>query len=71
MIFDFFVLANLVLCFVGLGQKLGIEGFLLAGKGRISATFGNAAYFSAYLLFTLFFIVFMYFQRQAKWQKIY
>lgn len=71
MIFDFFIIANLVLCVVGLGQKLGIEGFLLAGQGRISATFGNPAYFGAYLLFILFFIVFMYFQRQAKWQKIY
>ena len=71
LVFDFFIAGGLALCFVGLFQKLGVQGFFLAGAGRISATFGNGAYFAAYLLFLLFFIVFMYFQRREKWARIY
>jgi O-antigen ligase/tetratricopeptide (TPR) repeat protein len=71
LVFDAFIVANLALCFFGLFQKLGLEGFILAGKGRISATFGNPAYYAAYLLFSLFFIVFMFFQRQSKNWRIY
>ncbi|MFH0852586.1 MAG: O-antigen ligase family protein [bacterium] len=71
MVFDFFIAAGLALCFIGLFQKLGVQGFFLAGVGRISATFGNGAYFAAYLLFLLFFIVFMYFQRRRNLARIY
>src|SRR4030042_4893276 len=49
LIFDFFIAVSLLLSFFALGQKLNIQSFLLAGQGRVSSTFGNPAYFAAYL----------------------
>ncbi|OIO47375.1 MAG: hypothetical protein AUJ32_03085 [Parcubacteria group bacterium CG1_02_40_82] len=71
LVFDFFIIASLLLSFFALGQKLGIKSFLLAGQGRVSSTFGNPAYFAAWLLFILFFIAFMFFQKQSKKWEIY
>jgi len=70
-IFDFFIAASLSLGFYALGQKLNVAGFLIAGPGRVSATFGNPAYFAAYLIFALFFCTFMFFQRRGKGVRIY
>ncbi|MBI4709036.1 MAG: O-antigen ligase family protein [Candidatus Portnoybacteria bacterium] len=69
--FDFFIIVSLMLSLFSLGQKFNLDGFLLAGQGRVSATFGNPAYFAAYLLFALFVTAFMFFQRQGRGLKIY
>ncbi len=37
LMFDFFIAASLLLSFFGLGQKLGLPGFVLSGKGRVAS----------------------------------
>jgi len=71
LVFDAFIAVSIILSLFALGQKLNLKDFLLAGQPRLSATFGNPAYFAAYLLFVLFFIVFMFFQRRSYGAKIY
>jgi len=71
LVFDFFIVVSLLLSLFAFGQKLDIKSFVLAGQGRVSATFGNPAYFAAWLLFILFFTAFMFFQKQSKKWKIY
>jgi O-antigen ligase/tetratricopeptide (TPR) repeat protein len=71
LVFDFFIIASLILSLFAFGQKLDIKSFVLAGEGRVSSTFGNPAYFAAYLLFVLFFTAFMFFQKQPKKWKFY
>ncbi len=70
-IFNFFLVAGVLLSLFGVGQKLNLPGFALSGEGRVSGTFGNPAYFAAYLLFSLFLAAFMFFQHQNKKAKIY
>jgi len=71
MIFDFFIGASILLSLFGLGQRFGVQGLLMSGEGRVSATFGNPAYFSAYLIFALVAVVFMFFQRPGKGRRYY
>lgn len=53
-----FLFAGLIVMFIGLLQKFNPELLLNRGSGRVSATLGNAIYFSGYGLF-LFFIGFL------------
>ena len=71
LIFDSFIVSGILVALVALLQKLNIQAFMLAGTGRLSSTLGNAAYLAAYLLFILFFVAFMFFQRPSKGVRIY
>lgn len=71
LIFDSFIIASIVISLYAIGQKFGIESFLSAGQNRLSANFGNASYFAAYLIFVVFMAAFMFFQRQSRWAKTF
>jgi O-antigen ligase len=52
--FRIFLLAGSVVMFIGFLQKINPELLLNRGNGRVSATLGNAIYFSGYGLFLFF-----------------
>lgn len=70
-LFDITVLSSILVSFVALGQKLNWDFILNNGDPRISSTTGNPAYLASYLIFTIFFALFLYFQRSNKFLKFY
>ncbi|MDD5589865.1 MAG: O-antigen ligase family protein [Candidatus Portnoybacteria bacterium] len=69
-LFDGFIGAGIIVSFIALFQQLGL-GIYLSGQGRVSASLGNPAYLAAYMLFILFAIVFMFFQRRERNFRFY
>lgn len=50
-----FLGTSALLCFYGLGQKLGMKSLLLHDQARISSRLGNSIYLGAYVLFGIAF----------------
>lgn len=68
---DFSVGVAILMSLFGLGQALQLKGLLATSGNRVDATLGNAAFFAAYLLLNLGFVVYLYLERSTRAARIY
>ncbi len=70
-LFRSFLAAGFIVGLYGLGQKIGFSFLYNSGTNRIDATIGNAAFFSAYMMFNAFFAMFLLFSDKNKFKYFY
>lgn len=66
-----FLFAGCIVMFIGLIQKINPEFLVNRGSERVSATLGNAIYFSAYGMFLFFIGLFLACKEESRRWKIY
>lgn len=71
LLFDMVVMGSIFVAFIALGQKLDWSFVIGAEGNRLSATIGNPAFLASYFIFTLFFTLFLFFERSNKALKVY
>ncbi len=66
------VVGAVLVAFNGFLQIMGVDNSWVIDNGdvRITATIGNAAFFAAYMMFNLFFVVILWYVEKISWKKI-
>ena len=66
-----FLFAGLIVMFIGMIQKVSPDFMLNRGSDRVSATLGNAIYYSGYGLFLMFISILLFFKEENRGWKYF